>query len=255
MKRFVEATKVKLCLFGIAMGLSALYFSSTPAFDYTEPKTGYSLSKAMGLCKLIVFGEVTGKDFVYRDNVVSGNFRIITTDIAVTVDQVIKGKPNADDDTVKFMIRGGQGVKENGDKYWADVSTQPKFEIGEKVVVFLAVSDQPYYDHYPHNKYHVYMNHYGKRVVENGKVGIKFTLVSEETKIVELPIEVLVKFAKVFQLDKPSAIELENVIKEAAKASSDRRVSLTDEVIDTLKASADRVLRERTATAIENPAR
>lgn len=78
------------CLFSMALVLSVLYFSSVPAFDYTVPKAGYSLLRALELSELVVAGEVKDKVFVYRDNMLGGRVRMITTDIVVTVDKIIR---------------------------------------------------------------------------------------------------------------------------------------------------------------------
>ena len=73
---------------------------------------------------LAVVGTVEEMNYVYRPEIRCK----ITTDIVVKIDNLIKGKPNAGHRYVDFMIRGGKG-KHGGLR----ISTQPKFQLGEKV--------------------------------------------------------------------------------------------------------------------------
>ena len=87
-----------------------------------------ALSETVELSDLIFAGQMVKTQFVYRESILGG----FTTDIAVAVDQVLKGAPNAGKDRVKFMVldgvRGEEGVIH---------TDQPKFEVGEKILLFL----------------------------------------------------------------------------------------------------------------------
>ena len=227
---------MKKCLAGIALSLFVL--TST----YAEAKSDYSLLRAFKLSELIVSGTVKNQIYVYRDGMLGGRVRMITTDVVIEVDEVLKGKPNIDKDTVKFMVYGGQGLDEHGNVYWANVSSEPKFVIGEKVLIMLGTSDDPYFNGYPYDKLHLYLDKYGKRVINENKVQFRFLLDSGKTKIVTFPVDLVVKFAQVFKLDKPSAVRLNDIVEAAAQASSSGVVDLSNEVINSMNAIIESVL-------------
>ena len=98
------------------------------------PKEGLSISSMVDISVLAFTGEVVGMEFVFREDLPPQ----FTTDITVEVEEMIKGKPNAGENRVKFMIPGGEGVHpKTGEALICVVPEAPQFEIGEKVFIFL----------------------------------------------------------------------------------------------------------------------
>ena len=100
----------------------------------TTPKEGLSISSMVKLSDLVFAGEVVGMEFVFREDLPPQ----FTTDITVEVEEMIKGRPNAGANRVKFMIRGGEGIHPTTGETLICIATgAPEFEIGEKVLIFL----------------------------------------------------------------------------------------------------------------------
>ncbi len=98
------------------------------------PTEGLSISSMVKLSNLVFTGEVVEMEFVFREDLPPQ----FTTDITVEVEAMIKGTPNAGENRVKFMIRGGEGVHPTtGESLICIATGAPQFEIGEKVLIFL----------------------------------------------------------------------------------------------------------------------
>ena len=83
---------------------------------------------------LIVGGKVSSIQYV-QPNL---NRARVYTDITIAVSKVIKGRPNINQNTVKFRIEGGRGIEpSNGRVFIEEVSTTPKFKIGQELILFL----------------------------------------------------------------------------------------------------------------------
>ena len=226
------------CVFGLSYGLK-------PANP--EHRERYALLKMIEYCDLVVKGEVSSIDYVVRQGVMPDGGGAFTTDITLDVDDVVKGTPNAGEDTVKFMILGGEGLDPQSGKPWRlIVSDQPKFAVDEEVVVFLKKGDRnddgSFAKNFPHGRYRLVAGTYGKRTIENDNITMRYGDVDNPTKPVEMPVELAIKLGKAFQKDKPAAILLENVIKTTAIAESDDSVTLTSAVIDDLKRQAQEII-------------
>ena len=124
--------------------------------DYMK---GFALGKAIELCELVVVGEISSVEGVWREEVDCK----ITTDITVDVDKVILGTPNAAPAKVEFMIKGGRVRNPHTGKMQGMIaSSMPytKFEVGQRAVFFLFVGkDEKFYANYPHGKAPVAARH------------------------------------------------------------------------------------------------
>lgn len=215
-----------------------------------EYKEGYALLKAIELSDLVVVGRVTGKEYVYRENI-----RVkFTTDITVTVDKAIKGVPNAGKNTVKFMIRGGQGIDPlDGELTDVNVSDEPEFNLNEKVMLFLFKNDSGNRRvdsaFVPYDGFSLVRGIYGKRLIEDEKTTFLYFANSDVTdnslKSVELPLEVAIQLGLAYDANKDAAILLENIIKNIVQSDSNDTVFLTSTTVETLKRDAKKIIKKR----------
>ena len=196
-------------------------------------RDGFPLLNAVEECELVVLGKVVSKDYVNR-------FGLITTDITVAVKTLVRGKPNVNSTTVRFMIEGGLDLARDRQLI---VSGEPEFEIDEKVLLFLndGTSDK-YYNKYPHGKLHVHRCPYGKRKVENGKVRILYPGEDNEFRSIKMPVELATTLGKAFLVDKAAAKRVEQTIKDAVASSEDGEVVLSDAVMESLKLQSKQIL-------------
>ena len=203
------------------------------AMTTKQYRDGFPLLNAVEECELVVLGTVQAKDYVNR-------FGLITTDITVTVETVVRGKPNVNCTTVRFMIEGG--IDAARDRRLI-VSGEPEFEIGEKVLLFLndGTADR-YYNKYPHGKLHVHRCPYGKRKVENGKVRILYPGRDNEFRSIKMPVELATTLGKASLVDKAAAKRVEQTIKDAVASSEDKEVLLPDTVMESLKLQSKQIL-------------
>lgn len=83
---------------------------------------------------LIVIGKVSGMQYVQPDPRIAR----VYTDVTIDVSKTLKGIPNIDEDTARFRIEGGIGIEPTNNRVFIEtVSTTPKFEIGQEVILFL----------------------------------------------------------------------------------------------------------------------
>ena len=226
------------CVFGLSYG-------SMP--DNPEHRERYALLKMIEYSDLVVKGTVSSIDYAVRQGVMPDGGGAFTTDITLDVDDVVKGTPNAGEDTVKFMILGGEGLDpQSGKPLRLIVSDQPKFAVDEEVVVFLKKGDRnddaSFAKNFPYGRYRLVAGTYGKRAIENDKINMRYGDVNNPTKPVEMPVELAFKLGKAFQKDKAAAILLENVIKTAVLAETEDSVTLTSAMIDNLKRQAQGII-------------
>lgn len=225
--------------------LVLLIVSLSNVYGWTrEHVEKYALLKCVESNELVVVGRVTGKEFVTRPNIKHR----FTTDITVAVDDVIKGTPNLGADRIKFMIRGGQGVSaRTGKPVRFELSDQPEFKLGERVLLFLTngESREPDDVHRPYDRYRISRAKYGKRLVVDDKVFIEYPASDDATdytlKAVNMPIDLAIELGKAFGRNKDAAIPLENAIKNLVKSSSDYVITLNESTVDDLKSSAEAV--------------
>lgn len=220
----------------------------------TEFAPGYQIATLVQNSDLVVIGRVTNTQFVYRDNI-APNF---TTDITLAVETLIKGEPNAGENTVKFMIRGGRGVNPNtGRELIVEAQHSPKFKMNERVLVFLKISTRPELD-YPYGRYYIYRGIIGKRTIADDKLSMPYTVVvnilNRETgateairvkKFIDLPVELVVDLGKASVKDFEAIRPLEDDIKNVVLATPQGdKPELNKETLNRLKTEAKSVLDE-----------
>ena len=202
--------------------------SDSEAEDLEYAK-GYTLSKMVERCDVILQGQVIGMERVWRDELKHGLF--CTTDVTVSIDELIKGTPNAGKHKVKLMTEGGHCLHpETGE--WGNVHMDPniKFEFDEQVLLFLYECESVSCADFPHNALQPYRLHYGKRTLKWRKSAhfmhpvtmptIYFSYLLSDTdlssrKHVGLPLDLTIDMCKAAVKDMDAVVELEEDIKEA----------------------------------------
>jgi HEAT repeat protein len=168
----------------------------------------------------IIYGEVVETQFVPRPEI----GHPITTDVTLRPIDQIKGKPNPSKNTVTFMTPGG--VKPDGSV--VEVKGAPVFETGEKVIVFLTTKT----GEYPHDGLSTVK--YAKLGVVNDRVEIpyanpRFKIVTpgrgsvekQDVRMVTLPIQFVVKFAKAALIDAESVLPIDQQLNRRAKTATE----------------------------------
>ena len=202
-----------------------------------------TLSKCIEKSTIVVVGTVQHKNYVWRDNVVPSGGSI-TTDIVVKVDNAIKGEANLGTEHVKFAIEGGTQFSTAHNKMLTQVvSTEAKYEIGEKVMLFLTDdSRNTYYARWPHGRLRTYVADYGKRPVKNDKVTFGYHKTDDSLRGVEFPLELASKLGEALVEDKDAAVHIENEIKLLVRGAGDEKVILSGTVANRLKQQAQTIL-------------
>ena len=213
-----------------------LFLSNVDAFD-VEYNEGFAISKTVELCKVVAIGRVTQIESVWRDNIEIKH----TTDITVTVDRMIKGSPNVGSNKVRFMIEGGTCTNPvTGRTNKRSVSGVPKFEIGEKVLLFLfqADADDPYYENFPYDRLYPYRESYGKALIRDDSI-LRMYLLSEtnplDMKMVKMPLDLAVNICEAAKKDVAETVKLEEEIKVDLRNNDQKFVILTESRIKSLK--------------------
>lgn len=228
------------------MGLLSFELESSTLSGF---KPGFNIRNLVKHTDLIVYGTVTHKAFVFRDNATHHQY---TTDITVSVQQTIKGSPNAGKNVVKFMIEGGEGqdliVKP------PDV---PDFEVGEPVLMFLSKSKRKEVN-LPHDGYYVFYGQLGKMAVNGGKVSIPYTfnkaivdnyegrLINKKIDIrehIDLPIDLVIKIAKASLIDYDATVPLEAKIRSVISESRAEPV-MTKGLVNQLTQTATQIIKK-----------
>lgn len=230
--------------------LFVLLCSSVLAGTYktdTEALQKHSLLNLVDESTLVVVGTVQHKNYVYREGVLPDGSDSITTDIIVRVGTMIKGTPNFGENYVKFMIRGGVYFSEReGTLMRLSPSSQPTFEVGEQVMLFVATPTSPdsYHRNYPHGGLHLIYTKRGKKTVADNAV--RFTYVRAENSgiAVKFPLALAVNLAKASVRDKDATIPLENQIKALATGHPGSRMLLPDTLVDSLTTATKQIIEE-----------
>lgn len=217
---------------------------------------GFNIRNMVKHTDLIVHGKVVDTEFVFREHITSK----YTTDITIAVDSVVKGTPNINKNTVKFMIEGGSGIHpRTGADLTVEAGHSPDFEIGETVLLFLRKSKRVEMN-IPHDGYYVFYGRLGKRKVERNKVSIPYTfkryIIDEydgeltgkyidTKKYIKLPVDLVIDIGKASLESYDSVVPLEDKIREVISNSSNRRnrtipKSLTDELSQEAKRIKER---------------
>lgn len=194
-----------------------------------EYQKGYTLSKTVERCDVILQGQVIGMERVWRDELKHGLF--CTTDVTVGIAELIKGTPNAGKNKVKFMAEGGTCLHpETGE--WGNVDIDPnvRFEFDEQVLLFLYECESEWCADFPHNALQPYRLNYGKRTLKWKKsphfmhpvtmptIYFSYLLIDTDLsslKPVDLPLDLTIDMCKAAVKDMAAVVELEEDIKEA----------------------------------------
>ena len=209
----------RLITTAILFGLCISYvYSTTIAYG----PGNLHLSSSIQNSTLVVVGRVTELEYVIRDLMFARE--MATTDITVDVEKIIKGKPNAGKSRVKFMIKGGKYTHpKTGKKGEARIEGAPKFNVGERIMLFLnnkiSRPTDIYYENFPHGGYHLtYATHYGKRIISDDRVVFFYTIHEDPLSNnyievgVNFPLDLAITMGEAFVKDRPASLELEKQI-------------------------------------------
>lgn len=215
-------------------------FVWTPA-DAARPAPGdaskYTLLKSVEKSDVVAIGRVVSLTGVYRQNMPPANSAMITTDVLIRVEHLIKGQTNFGSKHIKLMLLGGTAyVPEEDEVMTLEVRPNPQFDVGEQVMLFINNgSNSKYYRRFPHNRYRLYKFDYGKRLIEDDKIEMRYP-----GNTIKMPVDLAKELSKAFLVNKKSALRLEQEIKTAALTSK----TLPDDIATRLKESAKQLLAE-----------
>ena len=235
MKQFFSVLLITVALF-------VLCSTSAVAWD-REYMKGFALGKAIDLCELVVVGEISSVESVWREEVACK----ITTDITVDVDKVILGTPNAAPAKVEFMVEGGRVRNPNTGKMQGMIATNmpyTRFKVGQRAVFFLFVGkEDKFYANYPHGKHQLLHNMYGMRLIKDNKIDLYYLpTLGNEFKVVEYPLDLLTELGAAFVENKEGAGELEALIKSRVDRSGFRKVRLPGDTVTDIKNRAKQIV-------------
>lgn len=221
------------------VALFMLMLFNVEAWD-REYREGFELLKTIESSDLIVVGEVTEKEGVFRKEIERG----ITTDITVEVETLIKGTPNSGKTTVKFMMHGGTATNpDTNEESTLYIPDLPTFKVGERMLLFLLKSEDPYHKNYAYEQYQPYRVAYGKRQIKDGKINIAYLNKKDRFTYVEFPIELVMKFTKAFERDEDATKLVENTIREMVKKETISKISLNEVITTKLKRRTSRIIK------------
>lgn len=211
-----------------------------PVFADMAPRgdpANYTLLKCVEKSDVVAIGTVAMMTGVYRQNMPPHGRPLVTTDILFSIETLIKGETNFGENHIKMMILGGSAYVPGKDAVrFHSVVPQPKFKVGEKVLLFIDnKNNHKWYRNYPHNRYRLHRFDYGKRLVEDDKVIMRYPVNS-----IKMPLDLAKNLAKAFMEDKDGAKRLEQDIKTAALTSK----TLPANIATRLNASAKLLFEE-----------
>ena len=187
------------------------------ALSLGKYKPGFSIAQVVDDSDLVLLGQVIEVQ-------PTGNF---TTDITVKVDELIKGTPNAGANRVKFTIRGGVGTSAiTGKRSILHIPGTPEFARGEEVLFFFK-NRQPRLDS-PHKLWIFYVR-YGKRVVKDNKVRIRYTLDNGQEESIRMPVDLAVQLGRAAHKDKDATNRLEEHIRASIQMQLETREAHKDQ--------------------------
>ncbi len=205
----------------------------------------YSLLKCIDKSEVVFVGTVQLLSYHARDNIVYDGGSMLTTDVLVRVDTLIKGTPNTGSRYVKFMIQGGTAfIPSENEVLTLDVSSEPSFEVGEKVMLFMttSIAEDDYYTNYLYDRLHVILYKYGKRAVSDEKTNFAYKRDSDSVVPVEMPLDLTVELAKAAVANKDAVVPLENQIKALARGATSPKIELSSTLVTQLKSSARTII-------------
>lgn len=191
---------------------------ATPAladFRRQQPTVKYSMLNCVEESDVVAVGRVELLTGVYRKNLIRTGQHLITTDVLIRVETLIKGETNSGPRHIKMMILGGTAyIPEDDEVISLSVTPQPKFKAGERVMLFIKNNtEDKWFRNYPHGRYRLYLFDYGKRLVKDDQVDFRYT------NNVKMPIELAINLSKAYLEDKAAALLLENDIKTASRTT------------------------------------
>ena len=205
----------------------------TPVFADRPPEDDpaeYTLLKCVENSDVVAIGTVLTLTGVYRQNMPPNNQPLITTDILIRVETLIKGETNFGDNHIKMMVLGGTAYVPAKDEVRIHkVSPQPEFKVGEKALLFIDNKNDKWFKNYPHNRYRLHRFDYGKRLIKDDKIKIRYP-----GNTIEMPVDLAKDLSKAFLADKDGTLRLEQDIKTAALTSK----KLPADIATRLKGSA-----------------
>ena len=224
---------------------------SNPCFALlTEFEPGYQIATLVRHSDLVVVGTVTGADFAFREGIGT----TFNTDITITVDSLIKGETNEGKNTVKFMVKGGRGADPNtGEEVHISAEHSPKFELGERVLVFLKKTKRVELN-YPYGGYFIYRGHIGKRTVVNDKFSMPYTFLVDiiidnemvsvkAKKFIDLPVDLVIELGKASVKDFEGVKHLEEDIKGVISDTPRGAIpTINDTTVDRLKEESKSIM-------------
>lgn len=229
----------------VVLVVVALFVIPLSAFAFTnlEYKEGFAMSKMVERCDIVVRGRVTDLEGVWRENIDYN----VTTDVTITVDEIIKGSVNAGADTVKFMIQGGTATNPNtGEEQVLWVSSVPTYELNERILLFLFDGEvDRYYDNYPYGKMYPYRERYGSSKIVNDEVTMAYLLSPTDDmsiKLVKFPTDLAVDLCKTTIIDKSVAVRMESDIKAEMRRQDGKLIILPSSLIDRLKLETKEII-------------
>ena len=235
MRRVIVVVLMLICTSGGMIGHSSLAQAATYGKADVEGLRELELLNIFNRSTLVVTGTVKQLNYVQRNG--------ITTDVVVKVDETIKGTPNTDSKHVTFMIDGGQFVGSNGKTVTKKVGTAAKFEVGEKVMLFLTnASPLAYYANYPHGGYHL-IHPYFKRQIKDNTVKIAYLRTNTNVRYIDVPVNLTVLLTKAFLANREQARTLENQIKSLVYGSTETEpVRLPESLVSNLVAQSKTII-------------
>lgn len=218
-------------VFVALMALLCATFAQGGGIYYDRDIPAFGLLKAVENCDTVALGTVRVTTGVLR------NFGICT-DVMFEVETLIKGETNVGNDHIKFFYAGGE-VYDPEIRKTVGLRITPgvKFEVGERVLLFLQKGEKGYPTHYPYEGRRVYSTNFGKRLVdEDGNVSFMYNKDGSASDI-GIPVDAAVKLAQAFQRNKESAKSLEARIKTLVSTTDAEKVSetLAAELVESAK--------------------
>ena len=239
MKRFIASLVMATVLFAPAL-------SSGMLIEMDDEYRKGALLKFVENSELVVVGRVFGMMYVSRPNILPDGGGVVGTDITVWVETLIKGKPNVDENHVRFMVQGGLEYSEvHGEMLKLSISGLPEFKMDEKVLLFLSndpCSVSNYYAKYPHGGYHVLGIIEGKKEIKDDKVRFGYLKDPESLIGVYFPLELAVNIGKAFVKDEKAAIALEEEIKALAWGNAENKVVLPKALVKRLMKESQEII-------------
>lgn len=214
----------------------------------TEALKKRSLFKMTDRATLIFTGTVKHKNYVYREGIRENGGAGATTDIVVKVSKMIKGEPNFGENHVKFMIEGGRFLSpRTGDIMYERATHQPKFEVGDNVMLFLTTpkSNRSYHINYAHGGLHILDFKLGKKEIVDDSIQVIYVRGENKSIPVKLPVDLALNLSKAYIRNSTLATPLETEIKNLAFGNTAKVLTLSDAMITRLKASSKAIIDRR----------